>query len=242
MNSTDLYADAAGGNLVPEGGIDRMITDLNLFMYPKIAAVRPLLAVLARLSFIIVPVIFLAFVAYVVFIKKHNILNKFTKTKNYIWYAGFLVLYLLLSGLKYDFGYGLGVNAGRVVLPVAAKFFGPVVGGIFGMLFYGISCLENGGGFSILSILIAAVSGIIYGIIFYRKKTRYTRCLGCKIFVGIFCNSFMSVIAMCDPAVTDLAEMIVNSTVASVIMSPISALGIYLAFRLIRLIKNAYSI
>lgn len=234
MNSTDLYADAAGGNLVPEGGIDRMITDLNLFMYPKIAAVRPLLAVLARLSFIIVPVIFLAFVAYVVFIKKHNILNKFTKTKNYIWYAGFLVLYLLLSGLKYDFGYGLGVNAGRVVLPV--------VGGIFGMLFYGISCLENGGGFSILSILIAAVSGIIYGIIFYRKKTRYTRCLGCKIFVGVFCNSFMSVIAMCDPAVTDLAEMIVNSTVASVIMSPISALGIYLAFRLIRLIKNAYSI
>lgn len=241
MNSTDLYTDAAE-TFTLESGIERMMTDLNDFVCPKIAGVRPLLSAFASVSFIIIPIVFFAFVVFVFIYKKYDISSKFTKTTNYIWYAAFILLYCLLLNVGYSYGYGLDFNFSKVVLPTAAKFFGPAVGGVFAILFYIISCLSAGGTINVLSLLIAAISGIIYGLVFYRKKTRYTRCLGCKICVGLFCNSFLQVLALYKPFEGDFVGIMAGNIISSVLIAPISALGIYLAFKLVRLIKNAYSI
>lgn len=242
MNSTDLYTDAATEAFTVESGIERMMTDLNDFICPKIVGVRPLLSVLASVSFIIIPIIFLIFVAFVFVYKKHSVINKFNQAKNYIWYASFVLAYCLLSNVGYSFGYGLDINLGKVVLPVAAKFFGPAVGGVFAILFYVVGVLIKGGAINVLNLMTAAISGMIYGLVFYRKKTRYTRCLGCKICVGLLCNSFLQVLVLYEPLSTDIVGIMSEGIISSVLIAPVSALGIFLAFKLVRLIKNAYSI
>lgn len=241
MNSTDLYSNGASEVFTFESGVERMMVDLEEIFYPRIAAFRPLLSVFANIAFVIIPIVFLVFASYILFVKKHRVLNKFKNPKNYIWYATFIVLYLMLSYVEYSFGYGLNLNLGRVILPCAAKFFGPCVGGVFAMIIYLVSCLQSTGSASFLGILTAAVSGMIYGLIFYRKRTRYSRCLGCKIVVGLFCNTFLSALALYNPAV-DIVAVMVNSVITSIIMSPVSAAGIYLSFKLVRLIKKAYSV
>lgn len=225
----------------PENGILRMFSDLENYIYPIFLKSQPLLYALASIAFIIIPLIAVGILSYLIFYKKYRFFNKFTKRNNYIWWGIALLVYIALSFTKKNIGYDLTLDASRLILPLIAKFFGPYISGIFAVLQYLLMSLINGGRCSILLLLIAAISGMLYGIFFYRKRSRYSRCLGGKIVVNIVCNVFLTTFVLYAQSSHNISHQLTYATIESVLLAPIQAIFIFLLFRLVRFLKHRFA-
>lgn len=234
-------ADTANALYDPENGVMRMFSDLESYIYPIFMKSQPLLYALAKIAFIIIPIIAIGILSYLIFYRKHRILNKLTKKNNYIFWGAALVIYVCLFFTKVSFEYGFSIDASRLVLPVIAKFYGPYIAGIFAIIQYLVMGLIGGGNFSFLLMLIAAVSGMMYGILFYRKRSKYSRCLGGKILVNVICNVLLTTFTVYTQSSHNIAYQLTYATIESVLMAPIQALFVFLLFRLIRLLKHRFT-
>ncbi len=228
----------------PENGILRMFSDLESYIYPVFMKSQPLLYALAKISFVFIPALFLILLAYIVFRRKHHFFNKFKKKYNYIFWAIALIAYTLLAILRMSFPnafsiYGYtSVDPSRLVLPVIAKFFGPYIAAIFAVLQYLIMSAVSHRRLSIILALIPAISGFLYSLFFYRKRTKYTRCLAGKIVISLVCNVFLNIFATYSYSSTDIAYQMTITLIDAILVAPVQAAFIYLLFRLIRLTKK----
>lgn len=225
----------------PENGIARMFSDLENYIYPIFAKFEPLTKALSNISFIIIPLIAACILCYIIFYRRHRFLDKITKRNNYIFWGICLVIYIGLTFTRIEFDYGFTLNASRLVLPLIAKLSGPYISAIFALLQYIVSAIINGGSFNILLMIIAAVSGMLYGLFFYKRRTKYTKCLGAKLTVNIVCNVFLTSFALLSQDGTNISAQLTASAINSIIMAPIQALFIYLLFRLIRFFKEHFA-
>ena len=89
-------ADTANALYDPENGVMRMFSDLESYIYPIFMKSQPLLYALAKIAFIIIPIIAIGILSYLIFYRKHRILNKLTKKNNYIFWGAALVIYVCL--------------------------------------------------------------------------------------------------------------------------------------------------
>ena len=225
----------------PENGILRMITDLEGYINPVFTKYQPLLYALASIAFILIPLIAIGILSYLIFYRKHRILKKLTKKNNYIWWGIALLIYIGLSFIKHDIGYGFTFNTASLILPVIAKFSGPYIAGIFGILQYLVISIITKSNLSIMLALIAGVSGMIYGMFFYRKRTKYSRCLGGKLVVSIICNVFLTTFITYLNNTGDIAYQLTKATIDSVFMAPVHALIIFGLFKLVRYLKHRFT-
>ena len=125
MNTANTPAPYGANALYNQGnGVARMFSDLESYIYPIFMKSQPLLYALARIAFIIIPLIAVGILSYLIFYRKHQIINKLKKNNFIIWVAS-LVVYIGLSFFKVNLGYGFSIDASRLVLPIIAKFFGP---------------------------------------------------------------------------------------------------------------------
>ena len=238
MNATDVLNAAGGGQYVEANGIARMFADLESYIYPFFLKSQPLLYALAKINFIVVPLIFFIFLAYVIFYRKHRLLNKLEKKNNYYIWGGSLILYIILGFMKINFGYDIVFDLSTFVLPTIAKFYGPLVGCIFAVLQYILNILVKGGNFNFLLLIVAATSGVLYGILFYRRKTRFTTCISTKIIVGFVCNVFLTAIIFWQSSNVNIAQQMTGGAISTVLTSPVHAIIIYAIFKTVRLIKS----
>ncbi len=239
MNATDT-ANYANSELLTyaSDGIYRMITDLESYIYPIFAKSQPLLYALGNISFIIIPVIFALLFFYVKFYKRHRLLRKLENENNLKIWGASLILYLILSFISINVGYDVKFNFNILILPAVAKFSGPVIACLFAILQYILNVIFTKNTFHLLMLLIAASSGLIYGIFLYKKRTRYSNCLMANLAVSLLCNVFMSTLVTWRFASENIAMQMTTRSISVILLSPIYALCIFIILRVIRLVKN----
>ncbi len=239
MNTADV-ANYANDELLiyASDGIHRMITDLESYIYPIYAKSQPLLYALGNMGFIIIPVIFSLLFVYVKFYKQHRLLKKLENENNFKIWGASLVLYLILSFVSINAGYDIRFNFNVLVLPAIAKFSGPVIACLFAIFQYTLNIIFTKNRFNLLMLLIAASSGMVYGLILYKKRTRYSNCLIANLAVSLLCNVFMTTLVVWRYVNKNIAMQMTTRSISTILLSPLYALCIFIILRAIRYAKN----
>jgi len=177
-----------------------------------------------------------------IFIRKHRVIEKLKKPQNYFAAGVILVIYVILTEAPLKISDGIVLNFGLVALPMASKLFGPVLSGVFGIIQYGTSfVMHSGEVFSPSSMLVAGISGILYGWIIYARRTSYLRCLGAKLVVNIVSNIILTPMLFADVMNLQTAEIISQNIVTNIILSPIQAFAIFVALIIMGKIRKLFS-
>ena len=224
----------------PVEGINQMIADIESVVTPLVFKFQPLLRILSILNIYLVVICFVTTLLYLVFKRKHRIGSKLKRPTNYFMAGFFLLLYILLTETPIRLGPAISLNFGLVVMPMAAKAFGPLLGGAFGIVQYGASfAMHSGEAFNLSSVLVAGLSGMIYGRFLYARHTTYLRCLWVKLLVNIVCNIFLVPVVNTSVMTSELADGITGSIVSNVLLAPLQALIIYAAIIIMKKVREA---
>ena len=231
MNNEQIYN--------PVMGINRMIEDIQSFVNPMIFSLQPLLRVISIANIYIVAAVLIGLLAYMIFVRKHAIVNKLTNPSNYFAAGALLLVYAVLTETPLKLGSEMSLNLGLVVMPMAAKLFGPILAGAFGILQYATSFVMHAGEtFDLSAMLVAAISGIIYGWFIYMRRTSYLGCLWAKLTVNIICNVLLVPFITGDVMSEALADSITQNIVNNIVLAPVQALAIFVALIILRKIRE----
>ena len=234
MNGEQIYN--------PVDGINRMITDIEGMFSGMVYKVHPLIKLLSVINIYIVVATFLGLMAYMIFVRKHTIKSKLNRSTNYFAAGILLVIYAILTEAPIKLGPNTAFNFGLVVMPLAAKLFGPILTCAFGMIQYGTSfIMHSEEAFNVSALLVAGISGIIYGWIIYANRTSYIRCLIAKLAVNIVCNIVLVPLIAGDIMTTELASDISHRIVVNILLAPVQAFAIFVALLIMKRVRIAMS-
>lgn len=223
----------------PVSGINRMLSDIENTINPILFKMHPVMRILSDINLYIVLFVFLGLMVYLMAVKKHKLLNKLRNPKNYIIVAILLCIYAVLGARPLNIGSAFSINFGIIAAPIAAKLLGPVVGGIFGILQYLTSfLLHQGELFSVSTMIIAGISGIIYAVFIYDRRTKYLRCLWAKLTVNIVCNIILVPLVTTDTMTTELANSITERILSNIFLVPFQAFIIWLALIAVKKLRH----
>ncbi len=226
----------------PVTGINRMMDDIQSFLNPVIFDLHPLLRVLSTINIGLVIVVFAALMLYMRFVRHHRIMNKLSEPSNYFTAFFLLIIYAFLTETPIRIGPQTSLNLGLVVMPLAAKLFGPIIAGAFGVIQYATSFIMHPGEmFNLSAMLVAGISGIIYGWIIYARRTSYFRCLFAKLLVNIVCNIILVPMVSGESLTAETVAFITKSISGNILLAPIQALVIYLALIIMKKIRRELS-
>ncbi|MBR5155385.1 MAG: hypothetical protein IKW62_02745 [Clostridia bacterium] len=222
MNEAQFYSLSDGFN--------RMFYDVENIVNPVIAHFYPIIQLTSLVTLPITILVFGLLLSYLIRKRKHTLKEKLRNSKNYYFAGALLIIYMLLSEAPIKIGPDISLNLGLIVLPLMAKKLGPLVAGIFGVIQYGTSFIMHSGEiFSLTSLLIAAISGMVYGRFLYMRKFTYLRCLLAKFTVNILCNVLLTPVSIPSSMPEEFVSSIAHNVTLNVILAPIQALLIYFA-------------
>ncbi len=226
----------------PMEGINRMLTDIEDFIEPLLFKYHPVLHLMSKVNIYIVSFIFVALLFYILVVRKHRLVKRLKEPETYIMVIGGLIVFYLLNLNPIRLGPSFSLNFGFVVIPVISKFLGPVVAVIFGLCQYALQFLRyHGQEFSLAQLFIGGISGIVYALFIYDRRTKYLRCLLAKLSVNILCNIVLAPLAISETMTPELAEFISDRIMENVFLAPIQALLIYFALRFSRKIRKHFA-
>ncbi len=234
MNEEQIYN--------PVSGFNRMLDDIENFVNPIIFELHPLLRITSIINLYVVIVVFAALLFYLLRIRKHRVVNKLKRPTNYFAAGILLVVYAILTEAPLRLGPAISLNFGLVIMPMAAKLFGPILSGAFGILQYATSfVMHSGEAFSLNSMLVAGISGMIYGRFIYSHKNTYTRCLWAKLTVNVVCNILLVPMVQGETLTTEMADAITHNIVSNIVLAPLQALIIFAGLLLLKKIRELFS-
>ena len=224
----------------PVSGINRMITDIENSLEPILFELHPVLRLFSNINMQMVCVVFAALMFYLLFVRKHGIKRKLKDRKTYFILIGALLLFEVLNKNPLKIGPSFNFNFGIIVMPIVSKFLGPVLAAFFGVAQYMLQFLMYGAqSFDFPMMLIGGISGILYALFIYDKKTKYVRCFVAKLSVNLICNILLVPMVKTDSMTTELAKFISDRLIENVFLVPIQALVIWGALKLVRKLLNS---
>ena len=224
----------------PVSGINQMITDIEEFVNPLVFSFQPIMRIMGMINTYLVIGLFFAMLFYLIFIRKHRIKAKIFDNRTYIFSGIMLAIYMFFTETPIKLGPYISLNFAVFVMPIFAKKMGPVMACIFGIIQYAaIFITHSGEAFNLVSMLLGAMSGMLYGFFMYRRRTTYIRCLYSKLIVNMVCNVFLVPMVMGDTMSAQLADAITRNVVANIVLAPIQAAVIYAALRVYKKIEIA---
>lgn len=226
----------------PIEGFNRMLSDMEGFIEPIVERLLPVARFFSYRNIYIIVAVFVGVLAYMLFVRQHSFVRKLRNPKNYFAAIILLGIYLFFLNASMTIGVnsmGQDITFGMdfVVMPVAAKLFGPIVGCIFGMIQYCSAFLVRNETFNVGFMLVAGISAMLYAWVLYQRKTRYLRCVTAKLFVNVVCNIILVPFYSTYGAEFTTAAL-ANQMIVQVVFVPIQALFIYIALILHRKIKK----
>ena len=229
----------------PIEGFNRMISDMEKFIEPVVERLLPVASFFSTMNFYIIVAVFVGVLSYMLLVRQHSFVGKLKNPKNYFAAIIFLGIYLFFLNASMKLGVnsmGQDITLGMdfVVMPMAAKMFGPIVGCIFGMIQYGSAFLVRNETFNVGFMLVAGISAMLYAWVLYQRKTRYLRCVTAKLFVNIVCNIIL-VPFYSTYGAEFTATALANQLIIQIVFVPIQAVFIYIALILLRKTKNTLS-
>ncbi len=223
----------------PVAVINSMLIDIKAMLNPVVFKLHPVLRVMSIINDRLVIAVFFALLFYMVYVRRHRIKRKLKKPSNYFAAIVLLIIYAILTEIPMKIGPGLELNFGLIVMPLAAKLFGPVLAAAFGIIQYVTSFLMHPGEtFDLSAMLIAGISGMLYGWVIYAHRTRYIRCLKAKLMVNIVSNILLVPMVRGDVMTNQIADAISQTVVFNVVFAPIQALVIFAALIIMRKVKK----
>lgn len=224
----------------PMDGINRMISDFESFISPMVYHFQPLMRIMGIINLPFVLIVFALILFYLVFKRKHTIKTKLADPKNYYFLGAMLLIYIFLADNPIRLGPTFNISFGLVVMPIVAKKLGPLIAGGFGIVQYAaMFILHSGEAFSITNLLIAAISGMLYGWILYVRPATYFRVLWAKFAVNMLCNVILVPMLTANVMSTELADFITNTIVSNIMLAPIQAVAIYASIMALKRLKDA---
>ncbi len=218
----------------------KLTDDMEGFFEPVALKLSPLIDFLSKINLYLVIITFAGLLFYMIFVRQHSVLRKLKKSKNYFLAAFLVLVYAVLTEAPIVLGLDFSLNLGLVILPLAAKIFGPVLAAPYGIILYGTSfVMHSGESFSLTNLFIAGISGILYGWILYQRRTRYLRCLWAKLAVNMICNVLLMPVSYSIASMT--AEAMSQKIVSNLVLVPIQALAIFAAIIVYKKIKKILS-
>lgn len=226
----------------PVAGINRMMADMEDFLNPIVAHLHPMFRVASNINIGLVIVVFAVLLFYMVFVRRHSVMSKLREPSNYFAACALLIIYAFFTETPVKIGPELSLNFGLIVMPLAAKLFGPIIAGAFGIIQYATSfVMHQGESFNLSAMLVAGISGMLYGWVIYARRTSYIRCLWAKLMVNVVCNILLVPMAQGTGAIKEIANSITQSIVSNIIMAPIQALLIFVALIIMKKIRKDLS-
>ncbi len=212
----------------PVSGINQMIDDIESFINPMVFNFQPVIRLMGMINLFLVIALFVGLLCYLVFVRKHGIKKKLADNRTYIFAGVMLAIYAFLTETPVKLGPYINFNFALFVMPVFAKKMGPLMACAFGILQYGVSfVMHSGEAFNFTTLLLAGISGMLYGRFLYARKTTYLRCLWTKFIVNMVCNVIFVPMLVGDNLTAELANAITHNIVSNIVLVPLQALLIY---------------
>ena len=218
-------------------GFDRMIEDANRAAEPIFEFFKPFASFLHSVGLYLAAGVFVLLMAYLIFVRKHTVKKKLCNKKNYIFIFVMLALYVVLSVLS-SFNTYIDINLNIVAITMVAKQLGPVISGVFGLLQYFAALIVTDVNISVASMLVAGISGMIYAIFIYDKKTSYINCLKAKLMVNIVCNIILVPATAPADALGTVSSGMLNRIVSNIFLAPVQALIMFAGLVLLKKYKK----
>lgn len=120
--------------------------------------------------------------------------KEMSNVKNLCSIALLFAIMFLCKAITIPSGFGaLGLGLTYLVFSVIAMIYGPICGMTIGILsdVLGHFIYPSGAPFFIGYTINSLLSGLIYGLCFYRTKVTFAKCLYARVFVNLFVNIFL---------------------------------------------------
>lgn len=170
----------------------------------------------------------------------------FKDVKSLIMMSIILALMITAKFISLPSGFGsLGISLGIFPFAIAGMLYGPLAGALIGLLSntIGFFLTPNGYPFHIGYGLTAALSGVVYGICFYKTKITYSKCLFARLVINIVFNGYLGSIWWAQ--VSDLSHegmityMLTISMPKNLVYLLPQSIAFYLVFKALRRVFKA---
>ena len=214
------------------------------FIEPAVSGCMPFIRFMSDINIYVVVTVFVLLLLFMLIIRGHSVLEKLMNPRNYFALILMFAIYMFFSkaaSIKLGGGYTLQLST--LILPMAAKLMGPILGGAVGIILFMASywLQANAVQFSINMIFISGISGMLYGWIFYAYPTRFWRCLVAKLVVTLVCNILIYPLVQSIPEGAQYVQYAVDLVsfrlVEGIFMAPVYAVFIYIELIIMRYIR-----
>lgn len=170
----------------------------------------------------------------------------FKDVKSLIMMSIILALMITAKFISLPSGFGsLGISLGIFPFAIAGALYGPVAGALIGFMSntIGFFLAPNGYPFHIGYGLTAALSGMVYGVCFYKTKITYSKCLFARLVINIVFNGYLGSVWWAQ--VSDLSHegmityMLTISMPKNLVYLLPQSIAFYLVFKALRRVFKA---
>ena len=120
-------------------------------------------------------------------------LLEFKQVKNMVYIAMLCALNVVLSYFSVPLAPELRLGFSFLTMSVIGYLYGPAVGGICGLILDQVKFLVNPtGDYLLIWSIIEISAGFLYGLVLYKKKPSFARCLVAKFLVSLLCNIILT--------------------------------------------------
>lgn len=146
-----------------------------------------------------------------------------------------IALNIVLGYFSIWFSAYLRVGFGFVTQPIVATLFGPLVCCMTGMIQDILSYLLNPvGGYIPTYTLCVGISGMIYGLLLYRKPISFWRVLVAKTLVLVFSNILLNSIALAPTVGSGFVGILPARIIKNLLLLPIQTVVAYLVLKFVK--------
>lgn len=122
-----------------------------------------------------------------------NAVNAISTVKDLTTFSLLLALIILCKFIPLPSGFGdLGISLTYLFLGITGIIYGPIYGFLMGVLSDVTGFFINSTGYFFLGYTLqAALTSMIYGLLFYKTKINFTKVFMCRVIVNLFMNAVL---------------------------------------------------
>lgn len=181
---------------------------------------------------IIITVIFILLLLINIIKYRDDFSNVIKKPKTTAFCAMMVAINVVLSFFVPVFSNYLKIEFGFVTLPIVSVFFGPLMGCLMGMVQDIVGLIvKPTGGLLIALTLTDGITGMIYGMSFYKKPVSFLRVFLTQLVIVLAVNIILNTIALAPTVASGFVGILPSRIIKNILLLPIQSIIIYILLK-----------